>query len=72
MSWVVNFRQLRCPWTSLVEFAKQLYLNVTIAVLCLKMSSVLSYNHFKVKLGMFLTGHTVAVVTYCVKKMTIT
>ena len=35
-------------------------------------SSFLSYSHVKVKLSLFLTGHTVAMVTYNVKKMTIT
>ena len=36
------------------------------------MSLFLSYNHIKVKLGVFLSGHTVAMVTCYVKKMTIT
>ena len=35
-------------------------------------SSFFSYNHLKVKLGVFLTGHTVAMVTYYDEKMATT
>ena len=34
------------------------------------LSSFFGYNHLKVKLGVFLTGYTVSIVTYYVEKMT--
>ena len=33
------------------------------------LSSFLSYRHLKLKLGVFLTGYIVSMVTCCVKKM---
>ena len=56
-------------------FCNILYLNMLICSSIIKskglLSSFFSYNHFKVKLGVFLISHTFAMVTCFVKKMTI-